>query len=129
MGIATVIAAGGLLVAAPAGARPRVEANLHMSDDLRHHLGRLWERTYFGTRGHQRIERKSDAHYGRVENRYYALVCVYYDDLETKDTDCGAVFKKVGRQGEWRVLEWDGGYDCTRGIPRVLRRYWTPFSC
>jgi hypothetical protein len=98
-----------------------------MSAHLRHHLGSVFQRWYFA-RSHHRYRHRVDAarsvHYGRVGNRYWAIVCVYWTDSPQRQDDCGTTFTKTGAHGAWHVVTQDGSYFCTPHVPRVLIRAW-----
>ncbi|GAA3122238.1 hypothetical protein GCM10010466_11390 [Planomonospora alba] len=129
---AVLVIGGSALPAVPADAKPRVNADLNMSVKLRKYLAKLWEASYSGPRYRDRAVRKSDLLYGRVENRYYAILCIYYRDSPVGSTDCGTIFKKVGKRGIWRITQSEGGFYCysrKKALARPLARAWEIPRC
>ncbi|QXJ23751.1 hypothetical protein AGRA3207_004950 [Actinomadura graeca] len=104
------------------GPSPRV---LPMSAKLRDDLARLYHQKNNPGRFRDLVVEKQGAHYGRVGNRYYAVLSLWYRDSPTKNTDAGTGFTKRGAKGRWAVTMADGAYDpCARPAPKRLMRAW-----
>ncbi|WP_131741548.1 hypothetical protein [Actinomadura roseirufa] len=110
----------------PARAAVRTPAQvLPMTAGLRGELARLYDHDH--NAGHYRrlVVERSGAHYGRVGNRYYAVLGLWYRDSPAKNTDAGTAFTRSGPKGQWTVSMVDGAYDpCARPAPEPLMRAW-----
>ncbi|WP_067454489.1 hypothetical protein [Actinomadura macra] len=115
-------------IAAPAGPARASEPSpqvLPMSAKLRDDLAQLYKRANNPGRFRDLVVEKRGAHYGRIGDRYYAVLSLWYRDSPTRNTDAGTGFSKPGPKGRWAVTMVDGAYDpCARPAPERLMRAW-----
>ncbi|TDD94993.1 hypothetical protein [Actinomadura rubrisoli] len=112
------------LSAAPARAEAPPEV-LPMTAELRRELARIYEHDHNPGHYHDLVVEERGAHYGRIGNRYYAVLSLWYRDSPTKNTDAGTAFTASGPKRHWAVSMVDGAYDpCARPAPERLMRAW-----